>query len=121
MKRLIATLALAGAALCGCEAEAVADVTLNGLVDVVPVVEKGSLSVDVRNGTPVDLMDFIAILEKHVGKKAVLNMMPMQPGDVEGTWCDVSALGRAVGYAPYISLDEGIEKTVAWFRRYYNA
>jgi nucleoside-diphosphate-sugar epimerase len=40
---------------------------------------------------------------------------------VEGTWCDVSALGRAVGYAPYISLDEGIEKTVAWFRWYYNA
>ena len=56
MKRLIATLALAGAALCGCEAEAVADVTLNGLVDVVPVVEKGCLSVDVRNGTPVDLI-----------------------------------------------------------------
>lgn len=76
---------------------------------------------NIGRGTPVDLMDFIAILEKHVGKKAVLNMMPMQPGDVEGTWCDVSALGRAVGYAPYVSLDEGLEKTVAWFRWYYNA
>jgi UDP-glucuronate 4-epimerase len=74
---------------------------------------------NIGRGAPVDLMDFIAILEKHVGKKAVLNMMPMQPGDVEGTWCDVSALNRAVGYQPHVSLDEGLGKTVAWFRDYY--
>ncbi|MGE3334808.1 MAG: NAD-dependent epimerase/dehydratase family protein [Rhodospirillaceae bacterium] len=74
---------------------------------------------NIGRGAPVDLMDFIATLEKHIGKKAVLNMMPMQPGDVEGTWCDVSALGRAVGYEPRISLDEGLDKTVAWFRDYY--
>lgn len=74
---------------------------------------------NIGRGAPVDLMDFIATLEKHIGKKAVLNMMPMQPGDVEGTWCDVSALGRAVGYEPRISLDEGLDITVAWFRDYY--
>lgn len=74
---------------------------------------------NIGRGTPVDLMDFIAMLENHIGKKAVLNMMPMQPGDVEGTWCDVSALGRAVGYQPRVSLDEGLSKTVAWFRDYY--
>lgn len=74
---------------------------------------------NIGRGAPVDLMDFIATLEKHIGKKAVLNMMPMQPGDVEGTWCDVSALGRAVGYQPRVSLDEGLDKTVAWFRDYY--
>ncbi|MGE3475372.1 MAG: NAD-dependent epimerase/dehydratase family protein [Rhodospirillaceae bacterium] len=74
---------------------------------------------NIGRGAPVDLMDFIATLEKHIGKKAVLNMMPMQPGDVEGTWCDVGALGRAVGYQPRVSLDEGLDKTVAWFRDYY--
>ncbi|MSO72770.1 MAG: NAD-dependent epimerase/dehydratase family protein [Rhodospirillaceae bacterium] len=74
---------------------------------------------NIGRGAPVDLMDFIAALEKHVGKKAVRHFMPMQPGDVEGTWCDVSALHRAIGYQPKISLDEGLAKTVAWFRDYY--
>lgn len=76
---------------------------------------------NIGRGAPVNLMDFIATLEKHIGRKAALNMMPMQAGDVEGTWCDVSALARAVGYQPRVSLDEGLEKTVAWFRDYYKA
>ena len=74
---------------------------------------------NIGRGAPVDLMDFIATLEKHIGKSAVRNMMPMQAGDVEGTWCDVSALEKAVGYQPKVGLDEGLEKTVAWFREYY--
>ena len=74
---------------------------------------------NIGRGAPVELMDFIATLEKHIGKKAQLNMMPMQEGDVEGTWCDVSALDRAVGYRPKVSLDEGLAQTVAWFRDYY--
>lgn len=74
---------------------------------------------NIGRGAPVDLMDFIATIEKHVGKKAVLNFMPIQPGDVEGTWCDVTALHRAIGYQPKVSLDEGLAKTVAWFRDYY--
>ncbi len=74
---------------------------------------------NIGRGEPIDLMEFIALLEKYVGKKAVLNFMPMQPGDVEGTWCDVSALHRAVHYEPKVSLAEGLEKTVAWFRDYY--
>lgn len=74
---------------------------------------------NIGRGAPIKLMDFIAALERHIGKKATLTMLPMQPGDVEGTWCDTSALGRAVGYQPRVSLDEGIAKTVAWFRDYY--
>ena len=75
---------------------------------------------NIGRGAPVDLMDFIATLEKHIGKKAQLNFMPIQAGDVEGTWCDVAALKGAVGYQPAVTLDEGLEKTVAWFRDYYN-
>ena len=74
---------------------------------------------NIGRGAPVALMDFISTLEKHVGKKAVLNFMPIQAGDVEGTWCDVTALQRAVGYQPQVTLDEGLAKTVAWFRDYY--
>lgn len=74
---------------------------------------------NIGRGAPVDLMDFIALLERHIGKQAVRNFMPMQAGDVEGTWCDVTALHRAVGYQPKVSLEEGLAKTVAWFREYY--
>jgi UDP-glucuronate 4-epimerase len=74
---------------------------------------------NIGRGEPVNLMDFIATLERHIGQKATLNFMPMQPGDVEKTWGDVNALRRAVQYEPKISIDEGLEITVAWFRDYY--
>jgi UDP-glucuronate 4-epimerase len=74
---------------------------------------------NIGRGEPVGLMDFISTLEKHTGQKAVLNFMPIQPGDVEETWCDVSALRRAIRYEPKTSIDEGLEQTVAWFRSYY--
>lgn len=74
---------------------------------------------NIGRGQTIELMDFIRTLEKHIGRKAELNMMPMQAGDVEGTWCDVTSLDRAVGYRPKVSLDEGLAKTVAWYREYY--
>jgi UDP-glucuronate 4-epimerase len=74
---------------------------------------------NIGRGESVELMDFIHMLEKHAGKKAELNYVPIQPGEVEGTWCDVTALERAVGYRPKVSLDEGLAKTVAWFREHY--
>lgn len=74
---------------------------------------------NIGRGEPVELMDFIRAIEKHAGKRAVLNYVPIQPGEVEETWCDVSALERAVGYRPRVSLDEGLAKTVAWFRNHH--
>ncbi len=74
---------------------------------------------NIGRGAPVELMDFIRTLEKHIGKKAELNFMPIQAGDVEGTWCDVTSLARAVGYEPKVSLEEGLARTVDWFRGYY--
>ena len=74
---------------------------------------------NIGRGEPVELMDFIRTLEKHTGQKANINWVPIQPGEVEGTWCDTSALERAVGYKPKVSLDEGLAKTVAWFRDFY--
>ncbi len=74
---------------------------------------------NIGNGSPVKLMDFIVTLEKHLGKKAQMNMMPMQPGDVEATWADTSALERDVGYSPSTDLDKGVEEFVKWYMEYF--
>ncbi len=74
---------------------------------------------NIGNGKPVKLMDFILTLEKHLGKKAKMNMMPMQPGDVEATWADTSALERDVGYRPSTDLDRGVGEFVKWYREYH--
>ncbi len=75
---------------------------------------------NIGNGKPVKLMDFIVTLEKHLGKKAQMNMMPMQPGDVEATWADTSALERDIGYRPSTDLDKGISEFVEWYTKFYN-
>ena len=75
---------------------------------------------NIGKGKPVHLMDFIATLEKHLGKKAQLDMLPAQAGDVLDTWADCGALERDYGYKPGTSLDEGIAHFVRWFREYYN-
>ena len=74
---------------------------------------------NIGNGKPVQLMDFIASLEKHLGKKAQLDMLPAQPGDVLDTWADCSDLERDFAYSPDTPLDEGVERFVHWFREYY--
>lgn len=74
---------------------------------------------DIGNHTPVSLLDFIATIEQAVGKKARMNMLPMQPGDVEATCADTTELQRATGFAPKTPLDEGIRRLVAWYRNFY--
>jgi len=71
-------------------------------------------------GNPVKLMDFIATLEKTLDRKAIVNFQPMQAGDVEQTWCDVTALEAACGYRPAISIEEGVASFVDWYRTFYN-
>ena len=74
---------------------------------------------NIGNHAPVRLLDYIGILERALGKKAKLDMKPMQPGDVKSTYADTRALREAVGFAPSTSLERGIEKFVQWFRTYY--
>ena len=74
---------------------------------------------NIGNHTPVGLMDYIAVIEKAVGKKAKLNLLPKQPGDVDVTLADVSALKAAIGFEPKTPLADGIAKFVAWYRDYY--
>jgi Nucleoside-diphosphate-sugar epimerases len=74
---------------------------------------------NIGNHRPVGLLDYIAELERALGKKARLEMKPMQPGDVKATYADTSALARAVGFAPSTPLAEGLQRFAAWFRQYY--
>ena len=74
---------------------------------------------NIGNNKPVKLLDFVAAIEQAVGKPAVKNFMPMQPGDVPATCADVSALQAAVGFKPDTPVTEGIQNFVNWYRSYY--
>src|SRR5574341_2449264 len=74
---------------------------------------------NIGNHQPVKLLDYIAALERALGKKAKLEMKPMQPGDVKATYADTRALREAVGFAPATPLEVGLERFAAWFKRYY--
>jgi UDP-glucuronate 4-epimerase len=74
---------------------------------------------NIGNHTPVPLMRLVELLEANLGVRAQLNMLPMQAGDVPATFADVSSLTQAVGFTPSTPIEVGIERFVAWYRRYY--
>jgi UDP-glucuronate 4-epimerase len=69
---------------------------------------------------PVNLLKFIETLEAALGKEAIKEMLPMQPGDVQNTYADVSTLTKDTGYQPKTGLIEGIGKFVTWYRAFYS-
>lgn len=68
---------------------------------------------------PVELKTYLALMEKHLGQKALVELLPLQPGDVLNTCADASDLAQATGFQPRIELDEGLGRFIAWFRDYY--
>ena len=68
-----------------------------------------------------ELGTFISTLEDALGKKAIRNLMPMQPGDVEATWADVSDLIADTGFRPQTSVEYGVGQFVKWYKEYYGA
>ncbi len=74
---------------------------------------------NVGNGCPVELIDYIHILEQCLGREARLQLLPMQPGDVPATLADVSRLEEAVGYRPTTTVAEGVRRFAEWYCRYY--
>jgi len=75
---------------------------------------------NIGNSSPVQLMDYIKAIERHLGKEAEKEFMPMQPGDVPKTDADVSDLQRNLNYKPDTPVDEGIRRFVEWYREYYS-
>lgn len=73
---------------------------------------------NIGNHKTETLMDFISTLEQHLGKTAVKEYLPMQPGDVSQTYADVSALQQDYGYAPNTSIEEGLQRFAKWYLEY---
>jgi len=75
---------------------------------------------NIGNNQPVQLMKYIEVLEKTLGKEAKKEFLPMQPGDVPKTYADVDDLIADVGFKPSTPIEEGVERFVKWYREYYN-
>lgn len=74
---------------------------------------------NIGNHQPVELLHLIGVLEGALGKKAIQNRLPMQPGDVPATYADVADLERDVGFRPATSIEMGVTQFVRWYRDYY--
>ncbi len=74
---------------------------------------------NIGNHAPVELERFIGLLERELGRKAIRQDLPMQPGDIPVTHADVDDLAAEVGFAPSTPLEKGIAEFVRWFRAYY--
>jgi UDP-glucuronate 4-epimerase len=73
---------------------------------------------NIGSNRPVALMDMIALLEKIIGRRTVIEMVPGQPGELPVTYADISAMEEEFGYQPRVPLEEGLQRFVTWFRRY---
>jgi len=74
---------------------------------------------NIGNNSPVELMEFIEAIEKALGRNATKNFLPMQPGDVPATWADVDDLVKDFGYAPSITIQEGVDRFVKWYMDFF--
>jgi UDP-glucuronate 4-epimerase len=74
---------------------------------------------NIGNEETVELMRYIEVLEQNLGKKAIMQMLPLQPGDVPDTEASVDALAKHVGYTPKVSVEEGVANFVKWYQEHY--
>jgi UDP-glucuronate 4-epimerase len=74
---------------------------------------------NIGNNKPIKLMDYIDALEKNLGKKANINFLPLQLGDVPDTCADINNIKEKFNYQPSISIEEGVAKFILWYKEYY--
>ncbi|WP_199099908.1 NAD-dependent epimerase [Dyella sp. ASV21] len=74
---------------------------------------------NIGNERPVELLRYIEVLEQCLGRKAIMELLPLQPGDVPDTEADVTDLIQTVGYRPQVSVETGVDNFVRWYRAYY--
>lgn len=75
---------------------------------------------NIGNSNAVNLMRYIELIERYLGKKAKKNLLPMQPGDVPDTHAEIDALVEDIEYRPITSIETGVERFVSWYRDYYD-
>jgi UDP-glucuronate 4-epimerase len=74
---------------------------------------------NIGNSQPVELLTYVELIEQALGRTTTKELLPLQPGDVEHTYADVSALKADIGYQPSVSVQDGIQRFVKWYRDYY--
>ncbi len=95
---------------------------IDDIIDGIMLVLEKELDFELFNlghGSPSALMEFIETLEKCLNKKAEKDFLPMQKGDVPMTYADISKAERMLGFKPKVSLEEGVEKFVNWYKEWY--
>lgn len=101
------------------------DDIVDGIVSIIekgPIVEENIVPhriYNLGNNNPEKLLDMINILENKLGKAAVKNYLPMQPGDVYSTFADISATQKDYNFSPKVTLEQGLDIFVNWYKRYY--
>jgi UDP-glucuronate 4-epimerase len=84
------------------------------------LIDKGYYNIiNIGNNQPTNLMDFINLLEKTVGKKALIKFLPMQQGDVFTTFANIDRISALSSFRPRTTLDEGIKEFVDWYKSFY--
>ena len=92
-------------------------------LDRPPAIEAGAPPFriyNLGNNKSERLMDFIALIEKTLGRKAELELLPMQPGDVKESYADISSSQRDLGFQPKVTIDQGVPRFIEWYREYYS-
>lgn len=80
---------------------------------------RGFAIINLGNSQSVELLYFIACLEKELGKKAEKKLLPLQPGDVPETFADISRAKRLLGFEPKTKIEDGVKRFVVWYKSYY--
>lgn len=91
---------------------------VNGIYSASMKVESNYNVLNIGNGSPVNLMNFIEELEFALDKKAIKNFMPMQAGDVKSTWANIDKLSDSYAYEPNVKIKQGIEEFIKWVKQY---
>lgn len=92
---------------------------VDGIIKSIAYVENNESVYEIFNigsNSPVSLTEMIETIEKVLGKKAIIDRLPMQPGDVDRTYADVTKLKEMTGYNPSLTFEEGIEKFIEWYK-----
>lgn len=90
------------------------DDIINGTIAAIDLGAPSALF-NLGNNQPVEVNELISLLEKNLGKKAVKRFLPIQPGDMQTTYADISESSRQLGFMPKTSLSEGIKRFVSWY------
>ena len=99
------------------------DDVVEGIIRLIPIRAKSRPPYKIYNlgnNNPVELKEFVAILERLMGKTAQKNYLPIQPGDVVATYADIDEFIRDIGFKPKTTIEQGLANFVTWYQSYYD-